>query len=256
VNVEIARITPCYTIAFDRRSGHPAKRLWSAITDAAEISRWMDYPAHVELRPGGDYRIDFSRTDDGALDGVIVRVEPERLLTYVWGLSVCEWKLADMAGGGCTFQFVHHGQVDSGDGEEGLAAGWHEFLDRLDLHLNGRYIPVDQQKAAWERLKPFDRLAVDGISELRSHDCPPSARDIRRAPAVTTAPAGPGNASDLQLPRSARVTGIRAALSAGSNPPTAPSASAHPRPVPTSCGDNLNAKATCAPDAPLNVDVA
>ena len=100
-----------------------------------------------------ELRIDFSRTNDGVLDGVIVRVELQRLLAYVWGLSVVEWSIEDAPAGGCKYRFVHNGLADRGEGEEGLAAGWHEFLDRLDLHLDGRHISVDQQKATWERLK-------------------------------------------------------------------------------------------------------
>src|SRR5262245_50651029 len=99
MNHDLGDITLCYTVKFDRMSKHPAKRLWQAFTDPAEISKWMDYPARVDLRPGGDYVVDFSRTNQGALDGVIVRVEPERRLTYVWGLSVCEWSLEDVSGG-------------------------------------------------------------------------------------------------------------------------------------------------------------
>ena len=51
MNDEIGDITPCYTITLHRKSKHPAKRLWAAITDPAEIARWMDYPAQVDLRP-------------------------------------------------------------------------------------------------------------------------------------------------------------------------------------------------------------
>jgi len=66
---------------------------------------------------------------------------------------VVEWSIEDVPAGGCKYRFVHSGQADRGEGEEGLPAGWHEFLDRLDLHLDGRYITVDEQKSNWERLK-------------------------------------------------------------------------------------------------------
>ena len=153
MNEGLGEITACYTITFNRTSKHSAKRLWAAITDPAEITKWMDYPAKVELRPGGAWRVDFSRTGDGELDGVIVKVEPERVLTYAWGLSVVEWTLEDSPGTGCKYRFVHAGLADRGEGEEGLTAGWHEFLDRFDGHLDGRYITAEQQKASWERLK-------------------------------------------------------------------------------------------------------
>ena len=151
----LGEITTCYTITFGRTTRHPAKRLWRAFTDPAEIEKWMDYPARVDLRPGGAYFVDFSRTNQGSLDGIVVRVEPERCLTYVWGLSVCEWTLEDLAGDGCKYRFMHNGLTDRGDGEEGLAAGWHEFLDRFDLHLDDRYIGEAEQEARWQRLQPL-----------------------------------------------------------------------------------------------------
>ena len=44
----------------------------------------MTYPARIDLRVGGDYFVDFGRTHEGELDGVIVKVVPERLLRYAW----------------------------------------------------------------------------------------------------------------------------------------------------------------------------
>ena len=105
---ELAEITSCYTMRFDRRTEHSPARLWRAITNAEEVARWMAYPARIDLRVGGEYHLDFSRTDGGELDGVIVRLAPERRLAYVWGVSVLEWTL-EVDGEGCSYQFVHHG---------------------------------------------------------------------------------------------------------------------------------------------------
>ena len=169
MNDDIGEITLCYTVTFERRSKHSAKRLWRAITEPAEIAKWMDYPARVQLHRGGDYFVDFSRTNDGALDGIIIRVEPERVLTYAWGLSVVEWTLEDIPGAGCKYRMVHHGQDDRGEGEEGLPAGWHEFLDRFDLHLDGRYVTPAEQKANWERLKgPYLARLNDVLAPRRT----------------------------------------------------------------------------------------
>jgi uncharacterized protein YndB with AHSA1/START domain len=133
-------ITPCWTITFHRRSRHSAHRLWAAITDPDEVSAWMTYPARIDLRVGGDYHIDFSRTDEGALDGVIVRVEPERTVAFVWGRSVLEWVI-EPDGAGCRYAIVHHGQKPpserDGYTDEGLAAGWHSWIDALGAHLDG-----------------------------------------------------------------------------------------------------------------------
>ena len=157
----LGKITRCYTIRYDRHSKHSPSRLWAAITRADEVSAWMDYPAKIDLRVGGEWHVDFGRTGDGELAGVIVRVEPGKVLTYAWGLSMCEWTITP-ASEGCDYTFVHAGMAfrDIED-EEGLAAGWHDFFDRLDLHLDGIHISESEQKARWNALKPAYKEMLD-----------------------------------------------------------------------------------------------
>jgi uncharacterized protein YndB with AHSA1/START domain len=154
VNDELGEITPCYTIAFQRRSKHPAARLWRAITNADEVSKWMDDPAKIDLRVGGDWHVDFSAHDDGELGGVIVRVESGRTLAYVWGMTVVEWTLED-AEGGCAYTLVQSGLEPKADETAGdYAAGWHGFLDQLDMHLEGEYLTREESVALVRELMP------------------------------------------------------------------------------------------------------
>jgi uncharacterized protein YndB with AHSA1/START domain len=162
---ELGQVTKCYALTYDRTSKHSAERLWRAITQGDEVSQWMDYPAKVDLRVGGEWHVDFSRTDPGdEIPGVIVRVEDERKLTYTWGLSVIEWTIQP-TDDGCRYIFIQNGLAfrDIED-EEGLAAGWHEFLDRLDLHLDGVHIDEPAQKARWNELKPGYKERLDAIN--------------------------------------------------------------------------------------------
>jgi len=162
MNDTFGEISLCYTVTFNRKSKHSARRIWAAITDSREVAQWMDYPARIDLRVGGDWNIDFSSTHQGGLPGVIVRVEPEHVLTYVWGLSVVEWTLDD-APDGCSYRFVHAGLADRGvdADEEGLSAGWHDFLDQLDHHLDGVHLQREARQANWHRLKPTYRESLD-----------------------------------------------------------------------------------------------
>jgi len=157
---EFGEITKSYTVTFTRTSKHSAARFWRAITEPDEIAKWMDGPAKVDLRVGGEWFVDFPNDGDGDLTGVIVRVEPGRVLTFVWGLSVVEWTISE-ADGGCTYGFVQTGLADRGEDEEGLPAGWHEFLDRLDRHLDGVYLTDEEHKANWEALKPPYRAQLE-----------------------------------------------------------------------------------------------
>ena len=85
-----------------------------------------------------------------------------RILTFAWDLSVVEWTIAD-APDGCTYTFVQTGLADRGEDEEGLPAGWHEFFDTLDRHLDGVYLTDDEQRANWEALKPPYRAQLEAV---------------------------------------------------------------------------------------------
>jgi uncharacterized protein YndB with AHSA1/START domain len=161
---DLGDITNCYTITFTRRSKHSAARLWRALTDPDEVAQWSEAPADVDLRVGGTYTL-FAGNESHE-ECVIVRVEPERVLAYVWGMgrpgawgnhaSVVQWTIED-EGDGCTYTFVHNGCADRGEGEAGLAAGWHGFLDQIDKHLDGETWSKEQAVADWERLHaPYD----------------------------------------------------------------------------------------------------
>jgi uncharacterized protein YndB with AHSA1/START domain len=144
-------------MTFERRTRQPAARLWRALTEPDEVAKWMGYPARVDLRVGGDWHVEFtSRGEDEDLAGVIVRVEPERRLACVWGMSVLEWRL-EPDGDGCRYTFVHHGQAPRlVDEEVGLVAGWHSFLDDLEGHLEGR----EARDAGFSTLKEAYRERV------------------------------------------------------------------------------------------------
>ncbi|MEO8540422.1 MAG: SRPBCC domain-containing protein, partial [bacterium] len=137
---DLGTLTHCYSIRYDRTSKHSAERLWRAITDPTEVTSWMQYPATVDLRVGGDYRVDFSKTNSGLLDGVIVAIEPARLLRYAWGTTIVEWTI-EPAAQGCKHTFLQTGLPDRGPGEEQLVAGWHAWFDDLDTFLDGRSLP-------------------------------------------------------------------------------------------------------------------
>ena len=148
----LGTITPCYRIAFQRTSRHSPARLWAAITTSSEVSAWMGYPAAVDLRVGGGWHVDFSKTGGGDFPAVIVRIEPEQALAYVLELSVVEWRI-EAVGDGCRYSFVQSGLPDRGDNEEVLCAGWHAFLDQLDNYLDGATLETTEQPDNWEQLK-------------------------------------------------------------------------------------------------------
>ena len=160
---DLGRITRCYSLVYERRSKHPPERLWRALTDRAEVSRWMSYPARIDLRIGGEYFVDFSRTGEGHLDGVIVRIEPARRLAYAWGTSVVEWTL-EADGDGCRYTFADYGLVPRGiPDEEGIAVGWHLWLDDFDAHLSGALPTLDSSRTRSRELARTYRARLDEV---------------------------------------------------------------------------------------------
>lgn len=164
---ELGEITVCYGVSYRRSSKHTPARLWRAITTADELTRWMAYPMTVDLRVGGRYYADFSRTDGGELDGVIVKIESERLLRYAWGTSTVEWVI-EPDGEGSTFLFAQHGLYPRPlPDEEGLVAGWHVWLEDLEQYLDtGSPSTEGEGRARWLELGKAYRPRLEAAISL------------------------------------------------------------------------------------------
>lgn len=170
MNEELAEIHPCYSITFTRSSRHSPERLWRAITHSEEASRWMAHPASIDLRVGGAYVVDFSRTGGLSIDGVIVADAPPRrggqplvstdasapryLLRYAWGTGVVEWRIAP-EGTGSKYTVTLAGLEPGAVPADAFAAGWHCQLDDLERFLaTGAPRADDEARAAWNGLRP------------------------------------------------------------------------------------------------------
>ena len=150
---DLGEITRCYTITFERGSKHSAERLWRAITDSGEVSKWMGYVVRIDPKVGGEYYLDFAMDGD-QVPGVVTFVDPGRALRWAWDRSTVEWTI-EPDGAGSKYTFIHTGLTRrESEEEEGLAAGWHGFLDQLESHLEGMYPEKAETDARWERLKP------------------------------------------------------------------------------------------------------
>jgi uncharacterized protein YndB with AHSA1/START domain len=170
MGMRLGEITSCYRVTFTRDSKHSSARLWRAITEAEEVGAWMGAkgPTDIDLRVGGTYVVGFDEDGNDRLDGIVVRVEPSRTLGYVWGTSYVEWQIED-ADNGCRYTFMQNGLTDRGvdADEEGLPAGWHEFFDALEEHLDGASRTAAERDAAWIALKPRYREQLDKV--VRAH---------------------------------------------------------------------------------------
>jgi uncharacterized protein YndB with AHSA1/START domain len=158
-NEELGRIMSCFTLKFERKSKHSAERVWKAITDSDELTKWMRYPIKVDLKRGGTFFADFA--PDDPIDGVITTLDPGKVFAYSWGRSVVEWTV-EPDGDGSKYTFIHQG-LERFEGDEGMYAGWHAFLDALDLHMEGKHMSKEEDAAEWERLKPIYKEVLASV---------------------------------------------------------------------------------------------
>ncbi len=116
-------------------------RLFFALTDSAEVSTWMRFPATVGNDLGARIYVQFGKAD--ALDGVISVWAPDRAFGYTWADSIVNFTISADGTSEPDLIFTQTG-VDP-DLAAGLAAGWQGFLDNLQAHLTG--VPRSEKDA-------------------------------------------------------------------------------------------------------------
>ena len=143
-----------WTLVFVRDLRHPVEKVWSALTDPAQLAQWAPYTADRDLAAVGAARlsmIDGDRPVD--LAGLVTEVDPPTLLAYAWGEDVLRWELEPTAGG--TRLTLRHTAAGR-DPLPKLAAGWHLCLVVADRLLAGDPIPpirgMDALDYGWSEL--------------------------------------------------------------------------------------------------------
>lgn len=130
------------------------ERVFALWTDPREIVQWWGPPgvtcpeAHVDLRPGGEYRI-ANRFADGRLVWIRGRfevVDPPQRLVYTWQVGDAPAPGAaiervtvhfESAGAGSTEVIVTHERIPNEETRRGHAAGWDGCLDGLERFVDG-----------------------------------------------------------------------------------------------------------------------
>lgn len=129
----------------------PPSRVFLALTDPAEMDRWISAAARVEPRAGGAYAYGWTVTMDDAPvhcgPRTIIDLVPDRLLVTDWQFATepvtrVRWELEPLDGGVRTRLTVDHARPDvepNGDaGREGYVAGWTGFLLEIAQYVEGR----------------------------------------------------------------------------------------------------------------------
>jgi uncharacterized protein YndB with AHSA1/START domain len=144
------------TLQYKRRLPHSPELIWKAITDPKEVTVWFNTTAKIDARPGGTLEyiavpVGFRRT------GRILAWDPPRVFEHEWHIdphpqfpkgdteSVIRWELVRDSND--TIVTMTHRRLAK-DTSLRFAVGWHAFLDRLAVRLNGENLPDQKERSA------------------------------------------------------------------------------------------------------------
>ncbi|MDT8909506.1 SRPBCC family protein [Amycolatopsis sp. PS_44_ISF1] len=138
-HLETAGDRPVLRLA--RRLRHRPERVWSAVTDPAELAHWFPAVLSGELKPGATLEFAF----DGPMEsgaGEVLVFDPPRVFEFSWNADVLRIELTPDGEDGCLLEFTH--TFNRGEpaiarlGAGRTAAGWDTCLDALGARLDGR----------------------------------------------------------------------------------------------------------------------
>lgn len=123
----------------------PPEVVYTFLTDAQKLVRWMGRSATLDARVGGAVAIDYNGFD--LMRGEFVELVPPTKVVMTWGwasegsplppgASTLEFHLRRVDGG-THLRMVHHG-LAAEDQRAQHAEGWDHFLDRLAVVAEGR----------------------------------------------------------------------------------------------------------------------
>ncbi|MBC7790915.1 MAG: SRPBCC family protein [Anaerolineae bacterium] len=153
-----------WTLVFTRELQHSPERVWTALTDPAELREWAPFDSDRNLGMTG--KAAFTMAGEGAdekLEETVRRAKPPRLLEHTWGGDLLRWELDPIASG--TRLTLYHTLSDR-TWVPKVAAGWHICLDVADRlmsgHPVGRIVGEAGKQHGWERLNDAyaERLGI------------------------------------------------------------------------------------------------
>jgi hypothetical protein len=102
-----------WRLRFTRELGHPAERVWQAVTEPEHLQAWFPQRITGDWAVGAKLTFSDPHGRGPDFDGQVLACEPPSLLEFSWGPDVIRLEIARRA------------------------AGWHECLDLLVSHLDG-----------------------------------------------------------------------------------------------------------------------
>ncbi len=147
-------------VRFRRGYNHPAKRLWTAITDPDELSRW--FPSKVVMQPRAGGSIEFSGDPNmPTSSGTILEYDPPTRLAYSWGGNELHFELEPAGDGGCVLTLIN--VLEAADEAARNAAGWSVCLAELDKLVAGAVTAGPHAESAQSWREYYDGYIAAGL---------------------------------------------------------------------------------------------
>jgi uncharacterized protein YndB with AHSA1/START domain len=123
------------SVVIEREMPHPPEKIWRALTQSSLLEEWL---MKNDFQPVVGHRFNF-RADWGAVDGEVLAVEPNKMLSYGWaafGLeSVVTWTLTPTSTG-THLRMEHSGfRADQEQAFKGAKYGWQGYFGGLEKVL-------------------------------------------------------------------------------------------------------------------------
>jgi uncharacterized protein YndB with AHSA1/START domain len=123
------------SVVVEREMHQPPEKIWRALTQSDLIEEWL---MKNDFKPVVDHRFNL-RADWGAVDGQVVAVEPNKMLSYTWaafGLeSVVTWTLTPTSTGTNVRMEQTGFRPDQQQAYHGAKGGWQRFFAALEQVL-------------------------------------------------------------------------------------------------------------------------
>jgi uncharacterized protein YndB with AHSA1/START domain len=162
-------------LRFRRHLQHRPERVWSALTDRAELDGWHPTPFELEPRVGGAVRFP-AESGPAMAPGRVLSYDPPRLLAYTWGEDELRWTL-EPSEEGCLLELEHVFDDRLKAARDG--AGWHLCLLALRERLDGVSVPRPDEGMAEQRL-PDGWTELNGEYQQRFGISPEQATPVPR----------------------------------------------------------------------------
>jgi uncharacterized protein YndB with AHSA1/START domain len=155
--VDCQRADDRWTLVLVRDLAHPPERVWAALTQPDQLTKWSPYTSDRDLSSTGDAVLTMIAADGAGEQEIPVqvnRVEPPTLLEHTWGTDLLRWELTPTSAG--TRLVLHH-TVSEQELMPKMAAGWHLCLVVAEHLLDGQPIaPIradDAKNYGWVELR-------------------------------------------------------------------------------------------------------